>query len=490
MPKEYVIGLDIGTTSVKACVFHTKGKLIAAAEELIASYYPHQGWAEQNPAEIERSAVLAVSEAIRQAGIDVDELISIGFSAAMHSLIVMDKGGRPLSPALIWADGRSSDQAEQLTKSVRVHLYEKTGTPVHPMTPFVKLLWMKETGYEPYLNADSFMSIKEYLIYCWFGERKIDYSMASATGLFNPATLDWEPELLSLAGISAKQLSAIVPPTTKLYEIRPDIAQQMGIPGELPFVIGAADGQLSNLGIGAILPGEVAVSVGTSGAIRQFTDHARVSPSQETFCYSFTGETFIVGGPTNNGGIALQWLKNLLQDEGSFESFLAAAEQVGPGAEGLFFLPYLNGERAPLWNQRARGNFHGIAITHKKAHFVRAVLEGITFNLYQIGRALEKLAGSSAKIYVNGGLARSPLWLQMMADIFDAEIYVSENHHSAAWGAAWTALVALGQVHSFEDIKRNIPMDSPVIPNKANCDRYQSIYAQYEKLANNAALLF
>lgn len=490
MPRELVMGLDIGTTSVKACVFNLHGKLIAEAEEMNAFHYPQQGWVEQDPAAIERSAVLAVREAVRKADIGKDELVSLGFSAAMHSLVAVDEQVKPLSPALIWADGRSAAQADRMTAQAKSDIYARTGTPIHPMTPFMKLLWMKETGYEPYRKAAYFMSVKEYLIYSWFGERMIDYSMASATGLFNPASLTWDRELLDMTGITEAQLSELVPPTTVLRGLAADIAAQTGIQGDVPFVIGAADGQLANLGIGAILPGEVAVSVGTSGAIRQLTSHMKVSETQETFCYSFTKDTAIIGGPTNNGGIALQWLKDLLQDRGSFTEFLKAAEQVEPGSEGLLFLPYLNGERAPIWNQRAKGNFYGIAMTHQKEHFVRAVLEGITFNLYQIGKALETIAGEPEKIYVNGGLSRSIVWLQMMADVFGADIYVSENHHSAAWGAAWTALVATGKASSFEEIKRNIPMGEAVKPNPENRKRYKHVYEQYEKTVKAVTGLF
>lgn len=490
MPREFVIGLDIGTTSVKACVFHLNGKLASEAEKMNTFQYPQQGWSEQDPVEIERSAVLAIREAIEKAGVEKDDLIALGFSAAMHSLICVHEDGRPLSPAIIWADGRSTGQAETIKKTIGSHVYAKTGTPIHPMTPFLKLLWMKETKYQPYFEATFFMSIKEYLIQCWFNERVIDYSMASATGLFNPQTLEWEQELLELTGIKKEQLSEIVPPTKVLAGLNREIAEEMGINPEMPFVMGAADGQLANLGIGAILPGEVAVSVGTSGAIRQINQGVKIDENQETFCYSFTAESSIVGGPTNNGGIVLQWLKDLLNDQRDFTDFLGDAEKVAPGAEGILFLPYLNGERAPIWNQQAKGNFYGVSITHKKEHFIRAVLEGITFNLYQIGKALERLAGEPKKIYVNGGLARSPLWLQMMADIFEAEIYVSESHHSAAWGAAWTALVGIGKVDSFEEIKKNIPMGSGVVPNKENSNRYKAIYENYEKLAKEMVKFF
>ncbi|MEH7072528.1 gluconokinase [Neobacillus drentensis] len=484
MSREVVLGLDIGTTSVKACIFDLQGKLIAEAEKMNTFHYPQQGWVEQDPIEIEHSAVLTIKEAIEKAGIEKNELISIGFSAAMHSLICVDENGNPISSALIWADGRSYLQAESVIKSMGKEVYSKTGTPVHPMTPFVKLLWMKETKYEPYLQAKYFMSIKEYVLQCWFNQRVIDYSMASATGLFNPDTHTWNQALLSLTDIHEAQLSRIVPPTEILTGINPQIAEAMGIDPDLPFVVGAADGQLANLGIGAILPGEVAVSVGTSGAIRQITKGVKMSENQETFCYSFTEDSSIIGGPTNNGGIALQWLKDLLNDPRDFSEFLADAEKVPLGADGILFHPYINGERAPIWNQRAKGNFFGLSITHKREHIIRAVLEGITFNLFQIGKALERLAGKHQKIFVNGGLSRSPLWLQMMADVFDAEIYVPESYHSAAWGAAWTALVGTGKVYSFEDIKNNIPMGEAIVPIKENVENYKKVYDNYGKIGN------
>ncbi|MGG1676003.1 gluconokinase [Neobacillus sp. NRS-1170] len=490
MYKEYVMGIDFGTTSVKACVFNLTGKLIADSEEMITSYYPMPGWVEQDPIEIERLAINAVRNAINKAGIEKNELLSIGFSAAMHSLICVDENKKPISPALIWADGRSFDQAEKVLEATGSKYYSSTGTPIHPMTPFVKLLWMKETNYESYNLAAYYMSIKEFVLQSWFDQRVIDYSMASATGLFNPATHSWDSELLGLTGINEGQLSNIVPPTAILTGIHPIIAEEIGIEPSTPFVIGAADGQLANLGIGAILPGEAAVSVGTSGAIRQFTKGVKISENQETFCYSFTADTSIIGGPTNNGGIALQWLKDLLNYEGNYDEFLTEAERVAPGADGIIFLPYINGERAPIWNQQAKGNFYGVSITHNKEHFIRAVLEGITFNLYQIGKALERLAGEPQKIYVNGGLSRSPIWLQMMADVFEAEIYVSESHHSAAWGAAWTSLVAIGKAGSFEEIKKNIPMGEAIVPNKENSKIYKKVYEKYEKLAIDIAKYF
>ncbi|WP_226670682.1 gluconokinase [Metabacillus litoralis] len=490
MSREFVIGLDLGTTSVKAVVFDLKGNVISISEEMITSIYPQQGWVEQDPIQIERFAVIAVRNAIENANINKSELLTIAFSSAMHSLICLGEDYQPLSQALIWADGRSSEQAEKLENLKEIDIFKKTGVPIHPMSPLSKLVWMKEEDYDPYLNAYYFLSIKEYILLKWFDQRVVDYSMAAATGLFNAHTLDWDGELLELTGIKKEQLSVVVPPTEVLTGINDGVAKEMGISSDLPFVIGAADGQLANLGIGAISPGEVAITAGTSGAIRQFANGFNITDKHETFCYTFTKDYSIIGGPTNNGGIALQWLKELLNDQGSFDDFTEEAKKIAPGAEGLIFLPYINGERAPLWNQQARGNFFGMNITHKKEHLVRAVLEGITLNLYQIGQSLENLTGSPDKIYVNGGLSRSDLWLQMLADVFGKEVYVSESHHSAAWGAAWTGLVALGKVPSFEEIKENIPMNSPIIPNENNHKIYLNIYKKYALLVKDIAKHF
>lgn len=490
MAGELVLALDLGTTSAKAVIFEQNGKLVAEAERMVTSHYPEPSWVEQDPIEIERSAVGAIRDVIAEAKIDPSELLTVSFSAAMHSLICVDENIEPLSRAIIWADGRSSQQAKELKQANGYDIYTRTGLPNHPMSPLANLLWMKENDFGPYQEAAYFISAKEYVIYKWFGRRLIDYAMASATGLFNMNTFDWDEETLKLAGIEEKQLSEIVPPTEILTGIDQGIAEEMGISSEMPFVIGSADGQLANLGSGAISPGEVAISAGTSGAIRQMIAGFETSANQETFCYAFTRDLSIIGGPTNNGGIALQWLKELIEYEGSFDELTAEAEKVEQGADGLLFFPYINGERAPLWNQEAKGNFFGLSITHKKEHLVRAVLEGITYNLYHIGQALERQAGEPEKIFVNGGLARSPLWVQMLADVFGKDVYLSESHHSAAWGAAWTALVALGKVESYEEIKKNIPIEAVIKPDQQRHEKYVEIFTKYEQIIADLAKYF
>lgn len=490
MPRELVIGLDLGTTSVKACLFDSHGNVITEVEEMNETSYPEQGFAEQNVYHIETATIKAISQLMSYPNLDQQDIVAISFSAAMHSLLCVSKAGEALSPVMIWADGRSTRIVNELSQQQKKYYYERTGTPVHPMTPFTKLLWMKETNYKPYLEADYYMSVKEFLLYRWFGVRHIDYAMASATGLYQPTHKNWDPELLQLTKVAINQLSEIVPPTTFYEGIKPQVAEAMGLTVNIPFVIGSADGQLSNLGSGALQPGEVAISVGTSGAIRQFTSSFQTSPSQETFCYAFDEQKYIVGGPTNNGGVVLQWLKQLISFHGDIADLIEEGHKAPIGAEGLVFLPYINGERAPLWNQDAVGNFYGLSMIHEPRHMIRAVLEGITYNLYQIGCALEHSLGPAKKIYVNGGLSRSQRWLQMLSDVFNAEIIVSETHNGAAWGAAWTALVALSIEKDFESIKSHIPYGARIVPNQDHVKQYNEHYNKYKKVQETVIQLY
>ncbi|WP_394234351.1 gluconokinase [Niallia oryzisoli] len=491
MRDEYVIGLDIGTTSAKAVLFTTEGKVVLEAEQPNTTLYPHPGWVEQEPAAVERACMTVLKDIFSKSADKRGQILGIGISCAQHSLICVGENGEPLSNMLIWSDGRSSDLAEKLMHTQNgKEIFMETGTPIHPMSPFLKLLWMKENDYEPYHQAAYFMSFKEYLLFKWYGVRMVDHGMAASAGLLNLKTLDWSDRALDMTGVRREQLSKVIPPTEILTGMNPQLANEIGIPDGLPMVIGSGDAPLANLGSGAIQPGELNISLGTSGALRQFTKGFPINESAETYTYSFNTEYSIIGGPTNNGGNALQWAMELFHFEGSFNEFLDGAGNIKVGADGIIFHPYLSGERAPLWNRRSRGNLYGLTIEHSRDHIVRAILEGITFNLYQIGISLEKVAGKPDKITVNGGLTRSEVWLQILADVFGQDIYVSETHQNAAWGAAWTALVAIGKASSFSAIKDSLPTERVVKTNIENHELYQEIFMKYLKIGENVQEFF
>ncbi|ELK48755.1 gluconokinase [Halobacillus sp. ACCC02827] len=479
----YVIGLDLGTTSSKSVVFEENGHVVAEHEVAYPLHHPQVGYAEQDPLVIEKAALESIRLSV--AGLDADKIVGVGLSSAMHSLICTDESGAPLSPSIIWADARSSEQASHL-KEEHPDVYLRTGTPLHPMSPLSKLVWMKENGYEPCGQAAYYISVKEFLLYRWFGEKVVDYSVAAATGLYNIHSNEWDEETLAIAGISEEQLFSPVPPTYTMEGMDAAIAEKAGLKSSTPFVIGGSDGPLANLGIGAIQPGETAITIGTSGAIRQFSKEPLLDEKQEIFSYRFSDDLWITGGPSNNGGLVLQWVQRLFENKGeemSIEELTELAGSVAPGADNLLFLPYLNGERAPFWQAEAKGSFIGLTPNHRKEHMTRAAMEGVLFSVLHIASALERLGNSHDRIFASGGFARSPLWVQMVADMFNKRIDIPVSHQSSAWGAAWVALYALGLTDSLEAIKDSIPMQEHYTPDPERHETYKKLFDVYQSVS-------
>lgn len=457
----HVVGVDIGTTSTKAVVYTVGGKTVASHAVEYRLWTPVPGAAEQDPDEIHRAVLTAIREAVRAGSVARGDLACISFSAAMHSLIAVDAAGDPLTRSITWADNRAAASAERIRKDLDgIAIYRRTGTPIHPMSPLAKLVWLREAQPELFARAARFVGIKEFIFQRLFGRWLVDHSIASATGLFNLVERDWDPQALKLAGIGPERLSELVPTTFHLAGLPPSTAADLGIDAGTPFVIGANDGVLSNLGVDAIRAGEVAVTIGTSGAMRTIVDRPVTDPAGRTFCYALTEHHWAVGGPVNNGGIIFRWVRDELAAAETetakrlgidpYDVLTRIAERMPPGCEGLVFHPYLAGERAPLWNANLRGSFFGLAMHHRKEHLIRAVLEGVIFNLYSIMPAMESMIGTVRTIKATGGFARSGLWRQMMADVFNREVLVPESFESSCLGAAVLGLYALGLVDSLE----------------------------------------
>lgn len=480
-----VVGVDIGTTSTKAVVFDAAGKVLGHQTAGYPLLTPAPGMAEQNPDEIYAAALVAIAGAVRAASVAPGRLRCVGFSAAMHSLIAVDAAGKPLTASITWADTRSAAVAQDILREMDGHaIYLRTGTPIHPMSPLVKLAWLRHERPELFQRAARFVGIKEYVFFRLFGQWVIDYSIASATGLFNLRALTWDAVAMAVAGVTPDRLSTPVPPTHHLAGLDPGLAARLCLPAAIPFVVGANDGVLSNLGVDAIKAGEVAVTIGTSGAMRAVVDRPRTDPAGRTFCYLLTENHWVVGGPVNNGGIAFRWVRDELAAAetetakrlgiDAYDVLTRIAERVPCGCEGLIFHPYLTGERAPWWNASMRASFFGLSAAHRKEHMIRAVLEGVIYSLFSILPAVEALIGPTRTVKATGGFARSGLWRQMMADVFDREVVVPESFESSCLGAAILALYALGEVDSLDVVGSMVGATHRHLPIAENV----AIYAQ------------
>ncbi len=491
-----VIGVDIGTTSTKSILFDLAGNAI---EQYTVGYplnTPIKGAAVQDPDEIFQAVVETVKQVVNRSQVKQSDLLCLSFSAAMHSLIVVDDRGKPLTPSLTWADNRSAKYADKLKQEYSGHqIYARTGTPIHPMSPLVKLMWLREENAELWQQAAKFISIKEYVFWQLFQEYVVDYSIASATGLFNFYELDWDKEALSILGIKSSQLSQLVPTTHILRSMQPEYAKEMGIAVDTPVVIGANDGVLSNLGLGAIAPGTVAITMGTSGAVRTTLRKPQIDSQGLLFCYALTEDYWVVGGAVNNGGIVLRWLKERLADvevntakllqQDPYDILTAIANTIPAGSEGLIFHPYLTGERSPLWDANARGSFFGLGLHHNKAHLIRAVLEGVVYNLYSVFQAVEGIAGNVKTISAAGGFARSSLWCQMLADVCDREISIPESYESSCLGAAILGQYALGEISDLSQLRLTNNSSHQYKPIPTNVAKYQQILPIYSRLLDS-----
>lgn len=492
---EYMVGVDIGTTSTKAVLFDDKNVVVASANKSYALYRDLPDMAEEDLNELFEALISALAEVVRDADLSKgNKIAAVSFSSAMHSLIAFDEEWKPLTRAITWADTRAVEYTEELkANGLGEQIYKNTGTPIHPMAPLSKLLWLKSEHADIYHKAAHYLGIKEYLFHRLFGSNKMDISIASGTGLFNIFNLDWDEQALEVTGVKKEQLPLPVEPYEYEDNMLEKYAALIGIPATTPFVYGAGDGPLSNLGVNAVKPGVAAITIGTSGAIRVVSDQPVIDPKGRTFTYALDKDNWVVGGPVNNGGDVFRWARDNMFDaekstaallgKDSYDLLTEIAERIPAGSEGLIFHPYLGGERAPIWDANARGSFFGLNHGHTRAHMLRAVLEGITFNVFMVSLALEEVVGGLKSIQATGGFARSPLWRQMFADIFEQSVTVPEAFESGALAAVIVAQKALGKIDSLYEIEKYVGASNTYMPDPKNFEAYRELAPIFIRLS-------
>lgn len=491
---DVVLGVDIGTTATKVVAFTAAGEELASAEQGYPLSSPEPGYAEQDPEQILAAVIASVADVVVRVG--ADRVAGLAFSSAMHTLMALDGDARPLTAVTSWADTRSDEQAERLRASERgLALHRRTGTPVHPMSPMVRLMWFHEHQPELCARARYWVGVKEYVLLHLAGELVTDHSMASASGLLDLERLDWDAEALALAGVRPEQLPRLVP-TTHTIPLAAGAAPAMGLPVGTPVIVGAGDGPLANLGVGAVRPGIAACSLGTSGALRVVVDRPAVDPEGRVFCYALAPGLWVVGGALNNGGVVMQWaLDALAPDLGQDgeEALLALAATAPVGSGGLLMIPYLLSERAPRWSSLPRGSYVGLTLEHRREHLVRAAFEGVCLQMSLVLASMRAAGLQVERVRATGGVMRSALWRQMLADALDIEIELPDGHQGSGYGAAILGMVALGLVDSVEQAAAASQVSQTVAPVPANAavyDRLRPIFAGlYDELTPTFAAL-
>jgi xylulokinase len=482
----YFMGVDVSTTGVKALIISDDGKVIASANTDIPLSTPKPLWSEQDPAFWWDGAIKSINQALLMGGIKGDEIKGIGLTGQMHGLTLLDKNNKVLRPAILWNDQRTAKQCDEIRNRFgKKHLIEVTGNDALTGFTAPKILWVKENEPSIYGNIAHILLPKDFVRLKLTGEYAVDKADGSGTILFDLNKRDWSLEMLDVLEIPLQWL----PTTYEGAEITGFITKEASLETSLkigtPVVGGGGDQAAQAVGVGAVQPGVVALTLGTSGVVFATTQQAFIEPEGRlhAFCHSVTGRWHLMGVMLSAAG-SLRWYRDTFYPGMDYDSLLKPADLIVAGSEGLLFLPYLTGERTPYPDPYARGGFVGLTIRHTSAHITRSVLEGVAFGLKD-SFELIKAAGLSKidQIRVSGGGAKSPLWRQILANVLNAELVTVNTTEGAAFGAALLAGVGKGVWKDVDNAcQAAIHITGSTLPDMNLVSKYNETYSIYKQL--------
>lgn len=484
MTSAALLGIDVGTSSIKSLVLSSDGRVLGVAAQETPVSTPRPGWAEQSPDGWVDAALVTARRAVAAAGVDASAIRAIGLAGQMHGTVCVGPSGAPLRPAVIWADQRSSQQvADLLTWIGSERLAEWTANPV--ATGFMLPTWLWLQANEPAaVRATRWLLLpKDYVRYRLTGNVGTEPSDAASTSLFDPVQRTWSAPLLATIGLNAATLPEVHASAEVAEGLSREAATAAGLVPGTPVVYGGSDQAAQALGHGILVPGVVSSTIGTGGQIFAPTARPVVdAPAlrMHSYCHLFPGlwhvETAIL-----SAGLSLRWLRDQVVGGRSYQDLADAASTIPAGACGLMFTPYLAGERTPHMDPRARASFVGLTRRHERGHLVRAVMEGVVLAMRQGLDVMQTLGVPLDTIVASGGAAQHPLWLQLQADIYGRPVLRTETVEAAATGAAMLAGIGVGVFDSPDDavarvVKRR---DSIVQPDPDRVSTYQRVYELY-----------
>jgi len=479
------IGIDTSTTATKALLMDARGQVLGVS----INEYPYQSpqplWSEQDPALWWHATIKSILQVIAKSGMDAEAVKGIGLTGQMHGLVLLDEKGDVLRPAILWNDQRTGAQCDEIRlKLGRENLIQITGNDALTGFTAPKILWVQEHEPKIWKRARHILLPKDYLRYRLTGDFACDRADGAGMILFNLAKRDWSPEVLAALDIPASYLPKTYEGTDVTGALSTEAASELGLPAGIPVFGGGGDQAASAVGTGAVRMGVVSLSLGTSGVVFATTDGPVIEPEGRlhAFCHSLPGKWHLMGVMLSAGG-SLRWYRDTFAPGTAYDKFLEPAAKVQAGSDGLFFLPYLTGERTPHPDPLARGAFVGLTVRHGFAHLTRAVLEGVSFGLRD-GFELMKSTGLDkiSQVRVTGGGARSPLWLQILADVLQAEMVTVNTTEGAAYGAALLAATGAGLFSSVESAcDATIQITGATRPGKAQ-ETYQRLYPMFRDL--------
>ena len=479
------VGIDSSTTATKALLISADGEVLGVASSEYTYETPRSMWTEQHPELWWRATIASIRQALSQSQVDPADVKGVGLTGQMHGLVLLDRAGEVLRPAILWNDQRTAAECDEIRERLgKDQLIQITGNDALTGFTAPKILWVKNNEPEIFAQVGQILLPKDYVRFKLTGEYATDKAGGAGTLLFDVRKRDWSRTVVDALEIDPAWLPLTFEGTAVTGHISPQAAEATGLKMGTPVVGGGGDQSAQAVGVGAVEPGIVALTLGTSGVVFASTDEPFIEPEGRlhAFCHAVPGRWHLMGVMLSAAG-SLRWYRNTLAPDVDFDTLLAPAADVSPGSEGLLFLPYLTGERTPHPDPLARGAFVGLTVRHTRPHLTRAVLEGVAFGLRD-SFELMKSAGLAEirQARVSGGGAKSPLWRQIMADVLDSELVIVNTTEGAAYGAALLAATGAGV---FPDVASacaaTVQVTGRTMPGTARVT-YQEIYPTYREL--------
>ncbi|AWB44217.1 xylulokinase [Paenibacillus sp. CAA11] len=480
----YVIGIDLGTSSVKALLVNREGKVCGEASEAYPLIQPKSGYSEQDPEQWVNQTLAALSKLMKQTGIQTNDVEGISFSGQMHGLVLLNAEHQVLRNAILWNDTRTTKQCREIEAKLGEQLLQLTRNPALEGFTLPKILWVKEQEPELFQQAALFLLPKDYLRFRLTGSLGMDYSDAAGTLLLDVAGKRWSQEILEAFDIPESLCPPLIESDECVGTLLLDMAAECNLSKEVKVFGGGADNACGAIGAGILKPGETMCSIGTSGVVLSYEESSAADYHGKVHFFNHSKrDAFYAMGVTLAAGNSLTWFKDTFASGISFDELLANLNQIPAGAGGLLFTPYLSGERTPHADSSIRGSFIGMDTGHSRDHFARAVVEGITFSLRESLEILRSSGKDISTIVSIGGGARNETWLQIQADVFGAEVVRLESEQGPAMGAAMLAASGLGWYDSLEAIAEVFLRRANVYrPDAEQSAKYDELYQIYRDI--------
>jgi len=491
----YLVGVDLGTSACKTVIFTLEGEKVSEALKEYPVYHPQPRWAEQKPLEWWNAAVETIKGNIKKAGINGDEITGLAVDSQREAVVPIGKKGEELYNSIIWLDNRTGPQTEQIRRLItQERVLSITGVGIDPIFSASKILWLKQNIPKVFEETLCYLCAKDYIIFKLTGEKVTDYSMASRTMLFDIKKRAWSEEICSAIGIPAGKLPPAKESSAVVGEVSSKASKETLLPKGLPVVNGGGDRPCECLGAGVTQPSLVNIGTGT-GSVMEVPLHkpAIDMKGRVPCCCHVIPDTWEYEAIITTTGASLRWFRDALGYEEKVEAqktgqdpydlLTEKASKVNPGSDGLFFYPYLTGAFSPKFNEKARGVYFGISLSHIKGHFVRAILEGVAFQYLETFELLKDLGVDVKEVNMVGGETKSELWNQMKSDIFGRIIRIPNVDDAAALGAALLAGTGTGQYASLRKAAEDaVKIKKAYTPNPKNRELYSRIYPDYRRV--------